>query len=91
LSKLIDLDVFIRRKFLVYFFENISKFHSNEINWKLVYNLCGNDYVLLNHFTVERTQIFLMQGKISRKLEKLIIDKKEYLSGINDLNNLCLN
>ena len=87
LIKLTDLDVYVKRKFLVCFFDQILCFYSNEINWKLVYFLCGKDYVLLNHFTTERVQTLLMQGKISIKMEKLIADKKEYLSGINDLKN----
>jgi hypothetical protein len=90
LFKLVDLDDFVKRNFLVYFFDQISSFYSNEINWELVYFLCGKDYVLLNHFTTERLQMLQMQGRISKKLEKLITDKKDYLSGINDLNNLSL-
>lgn len=90
LFKLVDLDDFVKRNFLVCFFDQISSYYSNEINWELVYFLCGKDYVLLNHFTTERLQMLLMQGRISKKLEKLITDKKDYLSGINDLNNLSL-
>jgi hypothetical protein len=90
LIKLVELDVSVKRKFLVCFFDHISSFYSNEINWKLVYFLCGKDYVLLNHFTIERVQMLLMQGKTSIKMEKLIADKKDYLSGINDLKNLSL-
>ena len=91
LVQLFYLDDFTRRKFLVSFYNNISNFYNSEINWYLVYHLCRSDYNLLKHFNSERIKIFLMQGKIPKKLSNLVTDKKEYLSEINKLNNLSVN